>query len=135
MKLLLGAAVVAVIAAPIAEARPRIDLTAVATVRQHPRLPLGRAGDVETDRWSLRDRHGRTIGTGYLNCRWPGRSRRLCYGVLDLPLGTIAVQGLSETRSAGVFAVVGGTERYERAAGSLLFNETGARRLTISILL
>lgn len=110
-----------------------IQATVVPTRHSAPRLPLGRAGNIERVVWSVRDRFGRTIGVGLFNCRWTLRSERLCVGEIALPLGKIEVQGSSATRELGIWGVVGGTGRYVGASGELAFRAIGFRKLVISM--
>ena len=110
-----------------------IQATVVPTRSAYPRAPVGRSGDVERLRWSVRDRYGRTIGAAYFSCRWVIDTDRLCAGQFELPLGSIAVQGSSATRELGVYAVVGGTGRYVGASGELAFRAIGFRKLVISM--
>lgn len=108
----------------------KIELTALPSFSTLARRPAGRAGNVEILRWSLRERHGKTIGDGRFLCRWI-RSARLCVGELEMPLGKIAVIGSSPTRYLGEWSVVGGTGRYEDAGGTLRFTATGFGRLAV----
>jgi hypothetical protein len=101
--------------------------------------PAGRGGNYEWLRWSIRDRHGRTIGMGLLACQWQLRQARLCVGELRffgnerVPPGKLSVGGTSETRSLGEWSVNGGTGRFQGANGSMTFRATGLRRLTLNI--
>lgn len=110
-----------------------IQATVVPTRHASSRFPPGRVGDTERIVWSIHDRHGRSIGTGYLSCRWIVEQARLCTGDLVLPLGKISVSGSSPTRELGVYSVVGGTGRYVGARGELVFRAIGFRKLVISI--
>jgi hypothetical protein len=95
--------------------------------------PDGRAGNAESARWIIRDRHGNAIGDMLTDCRWVTAGLRLCVGQVSLPLGVIAVLGASRTPFLGQFAVVGGTGRYVGAAGALTFNSIGFGRYVLSI--
>lgn len=135
MKLAVVAIAAAIVTLATNQTRPEIDLTAVRSYHQIPQAPAGRAGDTSVGHWSLRDRHGNTIGAGDLNCRWIRAERRMCVGELRLPLGTIEFAGSSQTRNRGLFAVTGGTGHYRGAKGDLSFNETGVNRLTVIVTL
>lgn len=112
-----------------------IAITAIPTRQTLPRPPAGRAGDVELLRWGLRDRFGRPIGVGLMECRWHRKLQRLCIGEIRLPLGSIAISGQSQTRSLGTWAVTGGTGRYLSAGGELRYVATDVDRLTITIII
>jgi len=116
-----------------AQAHATIEVTAVADRFETAAPPVGRAGDGERLTWRLRDRFGRPIGVGLLNCRWQQAQARLCTGELRFPLGKLAVVGASPTRSLGEWAVVGGTGRYLGANGVMEFRAIGLRRLTLII--
>lgn len=116
-----------------AAAQATIQATVVPTRVVARRAPRGRVGDVEYLVWSVRDRYGRTIGMAVFGCRWIEESDRLCVGDIELPLGSISVQGSSATRELGVFSVVGGTGRYVGASGELAFRAIGSRKLVISM--
>lgn len=135
MKLAVVAIAAAMLSIATTTERPEIDLTAIRSYRQIPQSPAGRAGDTSIGHWSLRDRHGRTIGAGDLACRWVRMERRMCVGELRLPLGTIEFAGSSQTRNVGLFAVTGGTGHYRGAKGDLSFNATGTNRLTVIVTL
>lgn len=106
------------------------------THRHETRLPpAGRSGDHESLVWSVRDRHGTTIGKVVLDCRWLGPQRRLCSGEMIMPLGKISVQGSSQTRDEGLFAVTGGVGRYANAGGSFGFTATGLSRMILVVTL
>ena len=131
MRILLVAAMALLMADPSAGAT--IQVTVVPTRHLAPRLPAGRAGDLERLTWSVRDRHGRTIGVGLLSCRWVVEQARLCSGDIVLPMGKISVIGSSPTRELGVWSVVGGTGRYVGARGQLVFRAIGFRKLVVSM--
>lgn len=95
--------------------------------------PSGRLGDAEQLHWSINDRFGHHIGHGKINCRWRFVQARLCNGVIKFPLGTVAVYGVSETRSLGEWAVLSGTGRYFGARGQLIFRAIGVQRLVLVI--
>jgi hypothetical protein len=112
-----------------------IEVIAVTARAEVPAPPLGREGDGERLLWSIRDRFGRSIGVGIIGCRWQKDQARLCTGELRFPLGKISVSGVSQTRSLGEWAVIGGTGRYIGAGGQLTFRATGLRRLTVIIII
>lgn len=138
LKVVVASFVVALLFPVLAETsshRATIAITAIPTRQTLPRPPGGRAGDVELLRWGLRDRFGRPIGVGLMECRWHRRLQRLCVGEIRLPLGTIAISGQSQTRSLGTWAVTGGTGRYLAAGGELRYVATDVDRLTITIVI
>lgn len=110
-----------------------IEVIAVAHRMELPAPPVGREGNGEMLRWSIRDRFGRSIGRGLIACRWQLAQARLCTGEISFPLGKLAVIGASQTRSLGEWSVVGGTGRYEGANGAMTFRATGLSRLTLVI--
>lgn len=110
-----------------------IQVTVVPHRHLSPQPPVGRAGDTERLVWSVRSRYGRTIGVGFLSCRWVLEQARLCSGDIVMPLGKISVLGSSPTRELGVFSVVGGTGRYVGANGELVFRAIGFRKLVVSM--
>lgn len=95
--------------------------------------PAGRISDTTEQIWSLRDRNGNAIGRLLLGCRWASPAARLCTGVVRMPLGTIAVNGESETQFSGVFAVVGGTGFYRSSGGEARFTAIGRNRMIFTI--
>jgi hypothetical protein len=122
------------LAVPAAGAGATVQVTARLERSNVARLsPPGRAGDADSSRWIVRDRHARTIGDMLLDCRWVTADLRLCVGQVSLPLGVIAVLGASRTRFLGELAVVGGTGRYVGANGTLLFSATSSSRVVVSI--
>ena len=118
-----------------AHADGRIELVAVPARVVDEVPPPGRAGNFERLRWSLRNRYGKTIGSGVFNCRWHMRQERLCSGELRLPLGKLTVMGSSSTRTLGTWAVTGGTGRYARAGGELRFTAIGFTKLAVTIVI
>jgi hypothetical protein len=130
-----AAAVLAVGVSRDAQAAGKIEMIAVPTrsIEQSP--PPGRAGNLERVRWSLRDRHGSIIGSALLNCRWHQKQERLCSGEVRLPLGKLTIAGSSATRNSGLWAVTGGTGRYDDAGGTLSFQAIGFAKLAVRITL
>lgn len=116
-----------------AQMRGVIQVVAVTGRVETPAPPLGREGNGERLRWSIRDRFGHTIGIGLFNCRWQLVQARLCSGEIKFPRGKLAMMGVSPTRSLGEWSVVGGTGLYVGAAGEMTFQATGIRRLTLII--
>jgi len=118
-------------------AAARIEVTASPHRVQIGHPPYGRAGDQERVRWALSDRYGRRIGVGLLRCQWYHTFERVCAGVLTVGsgarYGTLAVQGVSQTRALGVWAVTGGTGVYQGYNGELRFVATGFGKLTVVI--
>lgn len=93
--------------------------------------PAGRIGNRDLLSWRIRDRHGRDFGVASLDCNWNRRGRQ-CVGVFRLARGSMAVSGAGQTRVFGEFVIVGGTGDYAGAHGSLNYNATSSRRLTIT---
>jgi hypothetical protein len=121
--------------APTTHIHGQIVLTAVPARLVDEEPPPGRGGNVERVRWSLRDRHGNTLGSGLFSCRWHMKQERLCSGELRLPLGKLTVMGTSATRSVGLWAVTGGTGRYADAGGELSYQAIGFAKLAVRITL
>lgn len=94
--------------------------------------PAGRGGDAYSSYMVVRDRTGSAVGDLVLACRWVTGNLRLCVGQFTMPLGTIALIGASRTALIGQFAIVGGTGRYDKANGTLLFKAIGVRRYVIT---
>lgn len=132
-----AAVALAITAFAITPAHANADEIEVAARVQHTNTarlpPTGRAGDADSARWVIRDRHGAAIGDMLTDCRWVTSGLRLCIGQVSLPLGVLAVLGASRTPFIGQFAVVGGTGRYVGANGALTFNAIGTGRYVLSI--
>jgi hypothetical protein len=127
--------VVALLVVPAAAAKNAGTIEVVATVhhRNVAHLPpAGRGGDAESFYWVVRDRHARPVGDMVMSCRWVTATLRLCVGQFSMPLGTIAVIGVSRTSLIGQVAIVGGTGRYRAANGTLLFKAIGTRRYVLT---
>ena len=132
------AAAVAALTAFLAFASPahaeRIEVTTrVSKVNRQPLPPTGRAGDLESAQWLIRDRYGAAIGDLAIDCRWVISSLRLCVGQLALPLGSVVVAGASRTRFLGQLAIVGGTGNYVGADGTMVFRATGSGAYVLSL--
>ena len=93
-----------------------------------PRAPAGRRGDVVEQSWRVNGRQGTRIGRMLLACRWVLRRARLCNGELQMPLGTIQVQGSSSSKFSGEYAVTGGTGLYAGVYGTMTYTAIGARK-------
>lgn len=136
--MLVALAVVAILVgwmATASRAQGRIELTAVPIRVIEPGPPVGRSGDMERVRWSLRDRSGRNVGRAIYSCRWHREQERLCSGEMKLPLGTLVVSGSSPTRGEGLWAVTGGTGRYKGTGGELYWRAIGLHKLAVTITL
>lgn len=94
--------------------------------------PAGRGGDGDSSYWVIRDRLARPVGDMLLSCRWVTGALRLCVGQFSMPLGTLALIGVSSTPLIGQFSIVGGTGRYSAANGVLLFNAISTRRYVLT---
>lgn len=96
---------------------------------------VGLVSDTTEQVWSLRNRHGHTIGSWMLACRWVNESSRLCTSVVRMPLGQISVTGVSATPYVGTYAVVGGTGLYDSVGGVADFTAIGRGKLVLIITL
>lgn len=106
-----------------------INVTATLTDQTSRHVsPRGRVGNVSTQAWRVTNRHGHWIGRLVLACRWVVADERYCTGELQLPLGKIAVAGASPTPLEGEFAVLGGTDVYRGAGGSMVWFAIGVEK-------
>ena len=113
-----------------------ILLSAVSVTRTNLAFgPAGRKADRTEQRWSLRDRFGRTVGQLYLSCRWVTAFNRFCGADMEMPLGQVTLAGVSPTAFFFEYAVTGGTARYVGVQGDAQFTVTGARRMIVSVTL
>lgn len=103
---------------------------ATATLREIP--PLGRRSDVSEESWRLNDRNGRRVGRMLLTCRWILIRARFCAGELQMPSGTVQVQGVSSTRFNALYAVIGGTGGYGHA-GTMKLTAVGYRKSVVTV--
>jgi hypothetical protein len=98
------------------------------TDRQMSDVHLGRAGRVgsgEVVRLQLFGNNGRqVIGSAYLVCWTIGKGVRSCGGSYVLPRGTIETAGLVHSRLLYTQAVVGGTDVYDNARGTVTVTAT-----------
>jgi hypothetical protein len=83
-------------------------------------------GDVEIIRESLYNRRVRSkpIGTADVVCRMLGGNRRMCNASYALPKGMLVTSGAIGNRLLYEVAIVGGTELYANARGSLVVTTT-----------
>jgi hypothetical protein len=97
------------------------------------RVDIGRKGtspgDVEIVRTRLLERGtGVAIGRAELVCTFvDNRRARVCRGTYTLPKGTIVVGGSLLYRQFYDLAVLGGTDLYDNARGSVTVTRTGRR--------
>jgi hypothetical protein len=95
------------------------------TELRRTRVDLGRhgltPGDMEITRSLLYNRRITTkaIGHGELVCTFTGGVRRTCTGTFVLPKGHLVVAGAILYRQLFQLAVIGGTELYTSARGTL----------------
>ena len=114
------------------------NITIIGNRRKLQRVPLppkGRSGDLEAGIWQFSDRQGTQIGNGNLVCRWATVARRLCWGELRLPLGSILIMGSSQTSILGTYSVIGGTGRYVFKQGVLTYHQLSIAKFVLRILL
>ena len=78
-------------------------------------------GDVQVVRQTLYNRHitGKPIGHSEFVCTVTAGRSRLCSGTFFLPKGKLMVSGPLRYRQFYELAIVGGTELYDNARGSL----------------
>jgi hypothetical protein len=83
-------------------------------------------GDLEIIRQSLYNRRvtSKAIGTADIVCTTLVAKRRMCTGSYSLPKGTIVTSGSIGNRLLYELAIVGGTELYDNARGSLVVTTT-----------
>jgi hypothetical protein len=84
------------------------------------------AGDVEIIRQALYNRRlsSKPIGTADVVCTMLGGSRRMCNGTYALPKGSLMTTGAIGNRLLFEVAIVGGTELYANARGTLVVTTT-----------
>lgn len=68
---------------------------------------------------------GHRIGREAAVCTYLGRTARLCHMVFTLPRGQIVVEGQLSSRLLYELAIVGGTELYDNARGTLIGTSLG----------
>ena len=111
-----------------------INVTATLAISSKESLPpAGLRADTVHQSWRLNDREGIQIGRMLLSCRWVLHGARFCSGELQMPKGTIQVQGASPTRFTGLYAVVGGTGLYSSGGGTMKFTAIGARKSVLLV--
>jgi hypothetical protein len=83
-------------------------------------------GDLEIIHQSLYNRRvtPKPIGTADILCTTLVAKRRMCSGTYSLPKGTIVTSGAIGSRLLYELAIVGGTELYDNARGSLVVTTT-----------
>lgn len=130
--------VVAVVTRPPQDAEGASFIT-VTAVRQSRTMtgagPPGRLGDVTDQSWSMRDRHGNTIGSFHITCHWTTPGIRLCLAEGRFEDGSLVGAGTVETPLSGTLAVTGGTGRYRHADGQATFTALTPTRMVVSIAL
>jgi len=84
------------------------------------------AGDVEIIHQALYNRRvtSKPIGSADVMCTMLAANRRMCTGSYSLPKGTIVTSGAIGNRLLYELAIVGGTELYDNARGSLVVTTT-----------
>jgi hypothetical protein len=101
------------------------------TDRQLSDVQLGRAGHVgsgEVVRLQLYGNNGRqSIGYAYLVCWRVDKGVRSCSGSYVLPRGTIQTAGLIHSRLLYTQAIVGGTDVYDNARGTVTVTATSVK--------
>jgi hypothetical protein len=83
-------------------------------------------GDVEIIHQALYNRRvtSKPIGSADVMCTTLVANRRMCSGTYALPKGTIVTSGAIGNRLLYELAIVGGTELYDNARGSLVVTTT-----------
>jgi hypothetical protein len=76
---------------------------------------------------SLYSSSGHLIGSEAAICTYLDRRARLCHMVFTLPRGSIVVEGRLSSRLLYELAIVGGTELYDNARGTLISTSLGLR--------
>lgn len=90
--------------------------------------PTGRVGSGEVVRLTLYGNNGRqAIGRAILLCWTVERTVRKCSGSYVLPRGTIETAGLVHSRLLYTQAIVGGTDVYDNARGTVTVTATSVR--------
>jgi hypothetical protein len=92
--------------------------------------PRGRgAGDLEIITQSLYNRRvtSKPIGHATILCTLLSRDTRSCTATYVLPKGTIVTSGVIGSRLIYELAIVGGTELYDNARGSLVVTTTALK--------
>jgi hypothetical protein len=101
------------------------------TDRQLSDVPFGRAGRVgsgEVVSLQLYGNNGRqSIGHAYLVCWTVDKGVRSCSGSYVLPRGTIQTAGLIHSRLLYTQAIVGGTDVYDNARGTVTVTATSVK--------
>ena len=104
--------------------------TGPATIRVTDRLTVyshidSGVGSREVIAGSLYSSSGHRIGHESAICTFLDRNARLCHMVFTLPRGSIVVEGELSSRLLYELAIVGGTELYDNARGSLISTSIG----------
>jgi hypothetical protein len=126
LSVLAGIAVLAIHEWPNSYAlnRPGV-IRLIGTESRRVRVDLGRhgltIGDVDVTRRVLFNKRitPKRIGHGEIVCTFTGGVSRICTGTFVLPRGKIVVAGTILYRELFDLAVIGGTELYENARGTL----------------
>ena len=137
--LLLGLVVIAAALAALREGRSEAA-TGPAAIRisdremRVTRVDIGAkgtsAGDLEVVMLDLQERGvtTRSIGRAELVCTFVGTgNRRVCRGTYELPRGSLVVGGSLEFRQFYSLAVLGGTNLYDNARGTLTVTRTSRK--------
>jgi hypothetical protein len=118
-----GASVLALPGALALEKPGQIRITG--TERQHSRVDVGprgpSAGDVDIYRLVLYNRRiqAKPLGRADMVCTTIAGSTQNCNATYFLPRGELVVSGVISSRLIYILAVVGGTELYNNARGTL----------------
>jgi hypothetical protein len=91
--------------------------------------PAGQSpGDVQVMRETLFNRHitDKAIGHAEFVCTFTAGRSRLCSGTFFLPKGKLMVEGPLRYRQFYELAIVGGTELYDNARGSMTMTRLSA---------
>lgn len=101
-----------------------------------PKGPKAGRGDLVLYANPVFDRHGTQIGTDHGVCTMLSATQSMCEATIVLPRGQIVTHGLQTARTNYEVAVIGGTDSYSGARGTMTARpiKDGGATILISLL-